>query len=671
LSTAYANVYFNMSVLNFDELWEKLNNGDESVEIEAKRSQQFSRSMLETISAFSNEPNLGGGYIILGVEPSSNPQPGNLYTIIGVPNPDQIQSDIASASRDLFNLPISPQIHVYNQSSGKNVLIVFVPEAQPQEKPVYIKSKGLHDGAFRRIGSTDHKCTEEDLQLFFQLRSYQSFDSISIADTSIDDFDPTAIQAYRKARTKINPNASELQYDDRDLLYTLAAINNFNGQTCASYAGLMLFGKESTLRRHFPMARVDYIRINGREWVENPYERYESLQEKRGPLLTLIPEIVRLVLNDIPTKPSFNNDDVHRSETPLIPHLVIREAIVNALMHRNYRTNQPVQIIRYSNRLEMRNPGISLIPDDKLGEPGSVTRNPKIAAALHEAGLAETKGSGIRTMRKLMKDANLTLPVFESEREKDLFLVILLTHHLIGSDELEWLTRFRDCNLTDDEAYALVVIREFGAINNTVYRNINNVDTLTASTHLRRLRNIGLLAQKGNGANTYYVPTKKLISSEEQYIKLQLPFVLDTPEAASTYEVTPLTSEVTTQTSEVSSTIPTTTPEVSPKTSEITSQTSEVKIDDLLFSLELPSELISAVKSLRKRSTHRKMHSTILKLCQWRPLRLSELALIIGRNKDHIAASYIRPMLDQGELEYLFPETPAHPKQAYKTKEKR
>src|SRR2546421_8057446 len=51
----------------------------------------------------------------------------------------------------------------------------------------------------------------------------------------------------------------------------------------------------------------------------------------------------------------------------------------------------PVQIIRYSNRLEIRNPGHSLVPDDRLGQPGSLPRNEKIAAAMHEIGLAETK----------------------------------------------------------------------------------------------------------------------------------------------------------------------------------------------------------------------------------------------------------------------------------------
>ena len=84
---------------------------------------------------------------------------------------------------------------------------------------------------------------------------------------------------------------------------------------------------------------------------------------------------------------------------------LFREAIVNALMHRNYRIQGPTQMIRYSNRIEISNPGFSIVEEDQLGQPGSRIRNSHLAAVFHDTNLAETKGSGIRTMRRLMSEA--------------------------------------------------------------------------------------------------------------------------------------------------------------------------------------------------------------------------------------------------------------------------
>lgn len=208
---------------------------------------------------------------------------------------------------------------------------------------------------FRRIKSTDQQYTEEDIALFYQLRDHRTYDAIPITESSLDDFDPQAIAEYRRVRSNVNPNAAELSYTNADLLYSVAATTRHHGHMCATLAGLMLFGKPAALRRYFPMSRIDYIIVEGREWVPDPNNRYQTV-EIIEPLLLSIPRLVSLVLNDIPKAFSIGDNGIYRREVPVIPRTVIREAIVNALMHRNYRTRQPVQIIRFSNRLEIRNP---------------------------------------------------------------------------------------------------------------------------------------------------------------------------------------------------------------------------------------------------------------------------------------------------------------------------
>jgi ATP-dependent DNA helicase RecG len=128
-------------------------------------------------------------------------------------------------------------------------------------------------------------------------------------------------------------------------------------------------------------------------------------------LFRLIRRAQAAILDDLPKAFGLAEGELQRRDSPLVPQRVIREAVVNALMHRSYRLQAPVQIIRYSNRLEIRNPGFSLKSQDHLGEPGSVPRNPKVAAALYDTRFAETKGSGVRVMREMCERAGLAPPL--------------------------------------------------------------------------------------------------------------------------------------------------------------------------------------------------------------------------------------------------------------------
>lgn len=197
----------------------------------------------------------------------------------------------------------------------------------------------------------------------------------------------------------------------------------------------------------------------------------------------------------------------------ILPLRVIREAVVNSVMHRTYRIHGAIQIIRYGNRLEIRNPGHSLKAEEKLGDPGSETRNPKIAAVLHEVNIAETKGSGVRVMRQLMHENNLAPPTFESSRQPDRFVATFLFHHFLGPEDLAWLSGLTEETLSTGEMRALVFVREVGAIDNAAYREINHTDTLDASTHLRHLRDLKLLEKKGAGSKTYYRPGDTFLAS--------------------------------------------------------------------------------------------------------------------------------------------------------------
>lgn len=491
------------------DLLEQLNLLDEHTRIEAKTAREIGRSVLETVCAFANEPGLGGGWVLLGARAEEDSL-FRQYEAVGLTDPDQASADLTSQCNTAFNRPVRIEIES-GLVNGKPLLAVFVPEAEASSKPVFFKSRSLPSAAFRRIGSSDVHCTEDDLAVLYQDRRGEAFDATVVRDADLSCLDPAAIHEYRRLRAEANPSAEELRWSDEELLFALRGTARDGEVTRPTVAGLLLFGTPQSLRRWFPMMRVDYIRVSGREWVQDPDRRFDTV-ELRAPLIALIRRARAAILDDLPKAFSLPPGQLHRQDIPLIPDRVIREAVVNAVMHRSYRLHGAIQIIRYSNRLEIRNPGHSLISEERLGEPGSQTRNPAIASILHDTNLAETKGSGIRVMREMMEQSGLSSPTFESDRERDQFVVTLLFHHFLTPEDWAWLRHFQEADLTDEDARALVFVRETGAITNADYRAINSrTDVLHASQHLRRLRDQDLLVQKGKGSATYYIPTEKLM----------------------------------------------------------------------------------------------------------------------------------------------------------------
>ncbi|MBK8233113.1 MAG: putative DNA binding domain-containing protein [Candidatus Eisenbacteria bacterium] len=628
----------------FSDLLEKLQMGDESVEIEAKPGKAIATSVLQTVSAFSNEPGRGGGYILLGVDEEPDGLFGVSFRVSGVNNPGKLQADLATRCANDMSPPVRPQIDV-EAHEDRAVIVAFIPEAPTGDKPVYVKSEGLPGGAYRRIANTDQHCTDDDLSVLYQNRSTTTYDATPVEGTTPDDIEPAAVREYRIRRAEVKPDAGELVFGDTDLLYALGATAIHRGRQCLTIAGLMLFGKEASLRRFFPMVRVDYILVPGREWVPDPESAYSAV-EMRGPLVLLIPRVVQQVLSDVPMAFSLAGNSIHRKDIPLVPRAVIREAVVNALMHRSYRHSSPVQIIRYTNRIEIRNPGASLVAEDRLGEPGSFPRNEKIAASLHEIGLAETKGTGIRAMRQAMHQANLTPPLFESDRQRDEFGVMLLVHHLFSQEDIAWLGRFKELNLSDEEARSLAVIREAGAITNAMFRDINGVDSLAASGALRRLRDAGLLGQRGKGRNTYYIPTEHLLGESA-------PRMSPGSGARDGAQSPGFNPGDMAQPPGFGSQSPGFTSSVGKAATPST---------DLP---PLPPDLAQAVQSLRKKAEPEAMQQIIHRLCAWHPLRPAELGAILGRNPEYLQKKYLAPMRQRAELEFTKPD-PADPQQSYR-----
>ncbi|ODV00450.1 MAG: hypothetical protein ABT20_15995 [Rubrivivax sp. SCN 70-15] len=609
-----------------EDLLQELMSLDESQHIEAKRCTQIDRSVMETVCAFANEPGLGGGYLLLGVERDAQDLFNNAYRVVGVDQPDKLQSDLASQCASVFNRPLRPRVSV-EALHGKTVLVVEVPEAAPTDKPLFLTRLGLPRGAFRRIGSTDQEGSEDDLIALYAGHQVETYDAAVLADADMGDIDPAALDDYRQQRRAINPLAEELTWSDVELLRALGCAQRDGDTLKPTVAGVLLFGTTMALRRCFPMMRIDYIRVPGRQWVENPDHRFDTL-EIRAPLFTAIRRATNTVRDELLQSFQLPEGALAREDEPTLPLRVIREAVVNAVMHRSYRIHGATQIIRYANRLEIRNPGHSIKAEEQLGEPGSETRNPRIAAVLHEVNIAETKGSGIRAMRELMLAHDLLPPTFESTRQPDQFVATFLFHHFLGPDDLAWLRRLTREAISDEDARALVFVRERGAIDNAAYRSINHTDTLNASVHLRRLRDLALLAMKGSGSRTYYVPGAAFAAAPT-------PGAGDAPEDGGMV----------------------TTP---------APDSHQPGPDSHHPLVTIPKDIQARLPAPGAKPRREVLRALILELCALRALSARELAAALNRTEHKpLVRDYLSPMVKEGVLAYTIPEMENHPDQRY------
>ena len=584
---------------------------------------------------------------------------GPQYLVDGVADPDKAQLDIATQCKSVFNTPIYPTIKV-EKIDGKAVLKVIVDEQPFGRKPVYFKKEGLPKGAYRRIGSADLVSTEEDLWRFYEDPD-SKYDETSVKYSSISDVDERAVRRYRQMRKKVDPEAVELEYDTPELLSALGCTSKENPQEL-NMAGILLFGNELAIKRACARARVDYIRILGNDWhaVADQFDAVDTY----APIFLMVDKLMSIIYGELTTRHRFHSDSI-QPETERFPVEVMREAIVNMLMHRDYRHGQYTQIIRYDNRIEICNSGCSLKPDDMLGMKGSVTRNDTIARVCHDTKLAETKGSGIDRMWRKMVEAGLSRPTMESDRTAATFTIRLLLCHFFSEETLDWLKRFAAYELNDNQRTALVFLREVGAIDAVAYRQLTGCKPKLVAKELAGIKDQGLMIQKGRTRGTYYVPAGRLEESIEESLsdgEEENAPARDgnAPAQGESAPVRALASQ---------SSAATTTPQAVMSTARGVMMTPQAVMSTARGVMmtprqgDIPDVLQKKIAALKRRVPGKVMQSVIVELCAVRAMGRIELSKILKRSPVTIDR-LVAPLIGK-ELDYLYPMMPHHPRQAY------
>ncbi|MBI2843051.1 MAG: putative DNA binding domain-containing protein [Armatimonadetes bacterium] len=475
----------------------------ENVEVKSAHS-GTPRRLYESLSAFSNH--VGGGVLLFGLDEERN------FDVVGVGSACRLQEDLSSLAASEMEPTLRPEFTV-EQVDGRTVVAAEIPELPSTQKPCFYKPAGLQSGSYIRLGNTNRRMTDYEIFGFVSSRQQTTFDQEVVRESTIEDLDQQKLNEYIARLKQARPDASYLNESPERIAAQLRIVRKVEGTLRPTLAGLLVFGKYP--QEFEPQLMITFVQYYGVTEVEKTPrgERFLDNRKFEGPVAAIVQGSVDHILASI--RKSSLIEGLWRRDIPEYPIEALREAIVNAIAHRDYSPyarGSYVQIRLFADRLEVQSPGglYGNVTEENLEEEQS-TRNRVLMRLMEDLHLVENRGSGIRTMIESMRRANLGPPRFEDKRNS--FWVTFRNHSLINPEAIAWLNRFADHPLNDAQRLALVYLRNNKRMTNSDYRRLNHVDSVTSNRELRGLVEAHLVKQHSSRRWAYYsldVPSEVL-----------------------------------------------------------------------------------------------------------------------------------------------------------------
>jgi ATP-dependent DNA helicase RecG len=285
----------------------------------------------------------------------------------------------------------------------------------------------------------------------------------------------------------------------------VVVVVSYHDRDVVSLAGLLALGKLP--QDLFPQLMLTFVHYSTSEGVESSTGiRYLDSVIVEGPIPRMVQETMAALRRNMRRRAVVEGSG--RDENWEYPEIALREAIVNALVHRDYSPDArgtQVQLEMYPDRLVIRNPGglFGPISLDDLGEEGtSSARNATLMRLLRDVPLpedgrpvCENVGSGIRAMIQSLRAAHMRPPEFQDKIAT--FRVTFPNHSLLSAEVVGWINTLGSRELTESQCVALAMLREGEAIDNRSYRQLTGVDSRVATLELRDLVARELVEQEG------------------------------------------------------------------------------------------------------------------------------------------------------------------------------
>ena len=466
----------------------------DDVEVKAAKGGTPKR-ICESLSAFANRP--GGGVVVFGLDERRD------FQVVGVGDFQRLQEEVTSVASDQMIPALRPQFTV-DEIDGETVAAMEINEVPAVQKPCFYKNVGLPKGAYIRVGNTNRPMTEYEIFGYQSGREQPRNDEEVAVEASLDDLNQEALNHYLNQIRKARPRAEFLQGTNEDILLRLHVARPDGSILRPTLAGLLMFGKYP--QEFFPQLMIAFVQYFGTTESEKTPQgaRFVDNRTFEGAIPEMVEQAETYVLAAM--RKSTLIEGLFRRDIPEYPQEVVREAVCNAVAHRDYSSyvkRSYIQIRMFADRLEIQSPGglFGNVTVENIEEEHS-TRNARLMRMMEDMHLVENRGSGIKAMLHAMRDANLEPPRFDDRRSS--FKVVFMNHTLINPEAVAWLNQFRGIHLDDRQRLALVYLRHHDGITNSEYRRLTHIDALVAGQELRGLVQTGLVEQKGAGRWTSY-----------------------------------------------------------------------------------------------------------------------------------------------------------------------
>jgi ATP-dependent DNA helicase RecG len=440
--------------------------------------------LFKPLSAFANRA--GGGILLFGLDEDAG------FKVVGVGNPRKLQEDLSGLAAQM-EPPLRPSFSV-EEIEGGTIVAVEVPEVAYDQKPCYHRPHRLQEGSFIRVGNSTRRMSDYEIYSFISSRTQPKFDAEPILEATLEDLDRGKLEEYQAQQRKAQPNAPYWNLPFEQILKQLRIVIETDGILRPTLAGLLMFG---TYPQRFEQQMVVvFLQFYGTTTTEEAPsgERFLDNRKFEGTVKEIIDNATVYVMASM-RKGSLIRG-VTRQDIYEYPEVALREAIVNAVAHRDYShfvRGSHIQVRMFADRLEVQNPGglYGGVTVDELKE-GQSTRNRLLMHLMEDVHLVENRGSGIDAMLDAMQKRGLPAPVFEDKRTA--FLVKFYQKTPI------------EMPLADEEQRILAYVKKHGFIKRADAQELLSVNEARARYLLQKMQKAGQLRKEGRYRDARYLP---------------------------------------------------------------------------------------------------------------------------------------------------------------------
>ena len=434
----------------------------ESQNIEWKES--WRDEYLKWICGFANAK---GGKIYIGKDDKGN--------VVGVANAKKLMEDIPNKAKDILGVIVDVNLHSAKEGDYLEISI--------DDYPYPVNYKGQYH---YRTGSTKQELKGAALDKFMLQKKGKKWDGVPVPNVSVADLKQETFDSFRKRALKSKRIEEDVLTDSNELLIENLQLkeNDF-----LKRAAILLFHPKP---ENFVTGA--YIKIG---FFESDSElMYQD--EIHGNILEQIEKTMDLLFSKY-IKAEITYEGIHRIETYEYPKEAIREALLNAIIHKDYSGNTPIQISVYKDKIMFWNDG--QLPEnwtiEKLSQKhASKPYNPDIANAVFRCGYIESWGRGTIKIIERCLEAGLPKPSYKYETS-GLWVIF--------NKDIYTLEYLNSLDLNDRQIKAILYTKENEKITNSDYQKINDCSRNTASNDLSGLVEKELIKPSGQkGAGAFY-----------------------------------------------------------------------------------------------------------------------------------------------------------------------